>query len=665
MASALETSQPTPQPYIGVMGIQGRNGSDSSFLLPDTQCLEAMNVDWFGASLGRKRGGASSLSLSSSGTAFASGVMALHRHVPSRDQAAAEFWAIDGARVFHRLTGGVTWADVTSIDPCTATPQETVFLSFNNKLYIAYKSAHNRLHVWDGTTIRRVGIDKPAAPTTAVAAGAVTDTRKYRICFTKKVGVVTTYRSELSVPTAAIAMVTQQTTITRSTAPGEGETHWEVYAASTSSGYGDYRLVGVATIVATTTIVDNAALSADTAPDDGTNTPAPSCRYMVADDARIIMAGAYEDASNPENAMVPSDHRVWWTSVLGAGTGDDERVSNTGTTNNYADLEEAITGISQPMQVVTSAATSLERGSFYVFSFLSQWKFISTGDSDAPYLKFRITGGGGCIHHKSILTAIDSNGNPAVYWWSPNGPMRIAVDGQQYLGEDIADIVETVNLDATIPCHSVYYPALRQVWFYIATGSSLYPNKKVIYDTRLGRMIDTSTGVRYGWALHEGASTLAYCSTLFSDSVGASMGRLLKPYVGYTTSTKIFKCDTADFDDDGVPYQAYIDTKSYAPWGLGRKGGIMDFPMLVAGSAGGVSIRLTTYRDEGGDSDTADANLTDLSDSGEATRVFPRFEDARLQDSFSIRCRIGDAQASANSWFLDALVIPINYMGDH
>lgn len=657
-AAAALTDQPT---YIGVMGLKGRDRSDTPFLVPEDQCLEAYNVDWFQSSLGRKRGGASALGITG-GTAMASGVLSIARHVPADDQTLAEMWAVDGALKFHRLAAGTAWADPTVLDAITATAQEVAFQSFNGKLYVAYKNGHNRLHAWDGSTLRRVGLDQPAvAASTVLAGGAVTDTRRYRIAWTKQVAGVTTYRSNLGTATGSIVLAAQQVTVTRPAAAGEGETHWELYGAA--SPFTDYRLVAT-TVIATTTAVDNAALPATVALADGAQTPPPSCRYMAADDARLIMAGAYEASTAAENAMTPSVSRVWWTSVLGAGTGDDERVSNTGTINSYADLEEAITGLSQPMQVVSAAATSLERGSFYVFSFESQWKFIATGIASAPYTKLRITGGGGCIHHKSIVTAIDSNGNPAVYWASKIGPMRICLDGQQFLGEDIVDVWDTVNLDATIPCHTVYYPALRQVWFYLATGTSMYPNKRVIFDTRFGRVTDIS-GVRKGWALHEGESTKAYCSCLFSGTVGASMSRKLKPYIGYTTSTAIWKCDTTDLDDAGTAYQAYIDSRSYAPWGLNRKGGMSSEAMLISTPQAGVTLRLTIYRDEGSEALVSDANLTDFSDSGAAARVFPIFEDSKLADSFSFRCRIGDAQAIASTWNLDGLIIPVTRQGDH
>lgn len=658
MAQAQETKP------IGVIGIMGRNGSDPSFLIPDRQCLDAVNIDWFRSSLGRKRGGSSSLSLTG-GTAFSTGAVAIARHVPSFDQTAAEFWAIDGARAFHRLAGGTAWADPTVVDACSATPQEANFLSFNGKLYIAYKNAHNRLHAWDAVTasVRRCGLDLPGVATPgAPAGGAVTDTRQYRVSWTKQVSGVTTYRSNLSVATASVPLAAQQVTLTRAAAPGEGETHWELWAASTSSAFGDFRLL-VTTVIATTTAVDNTAtLPSTVAPADGANTPPPSCKYMVADDARIIMGGAYELAAGAENAMVPSPFRVWWTSIIGAGTGDDERVSNTGTINNYADLEEAITGISQPMQLISAAANSLERGSFYVFSYGSQWKFVSTGTANTPYLKFRVTGGRGCIHHKSIVTAEDDNGNPAIYWASQTGIMRISVFGQQFMSEDVVDLWARVNLDATIPCHAVFHSFLHQIWFFVALDGSLYPNTRLVFDTRLGKITDVS-GVRQGWCQHTGEGAKAYCSTMFSDSVAASMGRSLKPYIGYSGGTAIWKCDTADRDDAGTVFQGYIDTKSYAPWGLGRVGGMTDEAILIAAAAPGVTVQVLVYQDEGAQTLTSSADLTPKSDSAAEVKVRVKCGGSRLGTSMSARFRIGDQAAQSQTWNLDALVIPVSYEG--
>lgn len=648
---------------IGFIGIRGRNGSDNRLVIPKDQCLDAYNVDWFQSSLGRKRGGASEISITG-GTAMATGAQSLFRYVPTADQSLAEFWAVDGAFRFHRLAGGAAWADPTVVDALTASPQEVNFVTFNGSLYAAYKNAHNRLHLYDGT-LRRVGIDKAGQVVTIVAAGgAVTDTRKYRVSFTKQVGGVTVLRGELGIASASQALAAQQATVTRPAAPGEGETHWELWGASTSTGFGDYRLVAT-TIVATTTAVDNAALPTTVSPADGSNTCPPSARYLTADDARVIMAGAWELAANVENAMAPKNNRVWWTSILGAtDVGDGERISNTGTINNYADVEEAITGLSQPMQLVTAAASSLERGAFYVFSYNGQWKFVSTGTSTAPYLRFRVTGGGGCIQHKTIVTAEDANGNPAIYWLSPRGPMRITANGQEFLGEDIVDLWARVNLDATtISSHAIFHADKHQIWFYVAVDGANTPNMKLVFDTRFGQASEDS-GVRKGWSWHDGESCNAYSSALFSDSIGASMGRRLKPHIGYTTSTKILKADTTDLDDIGVPFQGYIDTRSVAPWGLGRLGGMTKDAVLVANAMPGVSVQLLIYRNEGAEALPSKADLTDHSDSGLAALVFPQFEGSKVAETASFRCRIGDDIANTNTWNLSALIVPVEFQGD-
>lgn len=648
---------------LGLIGIQGRNGSESSFVVSDRHCLEARNIDWFQSALARKRGGATAIGMTG-GTAFSAGARSLFRHVPGFDQTAAEFWAVDGGSAWHRLAAGVVWADITPIDAIQSDPQEVTQVSFNGKSYFAYNNAHNRLHVWDpvDASLRRAGLDLPAVPTTgALIAGAVTKTRKYRVAWTKQRAAITVKRSNLSTATASVTTAAQQVPITRPTLPGEDETHWELYAAE-DAAFADYRLISTQ-VVATATVNDNTAtLGATVGPEDGANTPPPSCRYLAADDGRIIMGGAWETAA--ENAMAPSAFRVWWTSPLNSSTGgDDERVSNTGVINSYADIEEAITGISTPMQLVSAQATSLERGSFYVFSFNAQWKFVSTGESAAPYLRFKITGGRGCIHHKSIVIAEDANGNPTVMWASATGIMRIGTGGQEFMGQDCVDIWKRLNIDATIPCHSVFHPELHQVWFYIAVDGSSYPNFRLVFDTRLGRMTQ-DTGVRGGWATADGESAKAYCSALFSETIGVAMGRDLKPYIGYTGATAIWQCDTTALTDAGFPFQAYLDSKSYVPWGLGKKGGMSADAMLVANASAGSVVQLTIYRNEGQEAMNYLADLTPRSDSQAETKVFPKFEGSRLSDSYSFRCRIGDPTAVASTWNLDAVIVPDTMEGD-
>lgn len=658
-------------PPIGVIGIRGRNGSDSRFVCPDDQCLEALNIDWHQSSLGRRRGGCIEIPVTG-GTAHSSGVRSAFRFVPGDDETAAELWDIDGARVFHRMAGGSVFSDPTVTDSCSAAPNEVNWVNFNGKLFVLYKNAHNRAHVVDpsesASTIRRSGFAVPAQITSVTeAAGAVTNDRKYRAAWTKQVSGATVRRSNLGTASATISLSAEDATVTRPTAPGEGETHWELYAANGPT-FSDYRLVAT-TVIATTTAVDNqATLGSTVAPLEGANTALPSAKYGTADDARLILCGAYEAASavtGTNSQAVPKVNRVWYTSVLGASdVGDDERVFIGGPDeiNAYSDVEEAITGISSPMQLVSAQASSLERGSFYVFSAESQWKFVSTGDADAPYIRFRVTGGRGCIHHKTILTAEDANGNPAIYWLSKYGPMRITAAGQEFLGEDISDLWPTVNLDATgIVGHSIFVAEKRQVWFYVATGSSNTPNKKFCFDISLGRVTQIE-GVRKGWSLHDGEACKAYCSFMFSETPGATMSRSLKPHIGYTGDTEIWKCDMDDLEDDnGNTFQAYIDSKSYVPWGLGQLGGMTEDAFLVASASPGVLIQLLIYRNEGEEELPSNADLTPMSDRANfQEKVFPKFEGSRVSETYSLRIRVGDPVARAATWNLDAVVLPVS-----
>ena len=208
----------------------GRNGADPPDSLPEIQCSEARNIEWYRATVGRKRGGSDDVSLTG-GTTFTGKVSFLFRHIPGADEGAAELWAIDdaGTPLVKRLTGGTSWANITLDDAISGSVQEIQAVSFNGKMFIAYDSAQDRLHVWDPAVskIRRTGLGKAPVPTTgAPSAGAVTDTRTYKVAWTVQVGGVTVRRSELSNATSAVALVAQQVVVTRGTAPGEGETHW-------------------------------------------------------------------------------------------------------------------------------------------------------------------------------------------------------------------------------------------------------------------------------------------------------------------------------------------------------------------------------------------------------------------------------------------------------
>lgn len=646
---------PATPDQILVSGIQGRNGSTPKLFIPDDQCIEALNVDWFESSLGRKRGGAGTVSLTG-GTAQTGVISSVFSHVPSSDQSGREMWSVDDQATprFKRLVGGTAWADVTLKDNVATKPQEVNFCSFNNKLFMAYDTTVNRLQVWDPVTgsVRRVGIDKAVAPTAADSGGGTyaATIRYYKIRWVE-VRSSSVYRAgELS---SALSKTPSGTgtklIVTQSTPPGEGETHWELYGSPDASNY--FLLSQI--VVATTTYDDStnpSAYSGNIPPDVSAFIAPPSGKYLLATNSRLIIAGAWETTAG--NSMDPKPNRYWWTSPLGAtDNGDDERVSNTASIKAYDDIEEDFTGVGGPVN-----------GSAFLFSYGGVWKAVETPVDNAPFVTVRIAGAQGCIAHKTIVKAIDEKGEAALYWLSPVGPVRFGSGGFQKLHEDIDDIWRTVNLSATtVVAHGVYHRDKHQIWWWVATGSSNEPDTRIIFDVRLGRVVEQGVdpSIRKGWAKHTGPSCTARCSTMMSDTLGAAMSRTLKPYIGYSTGTAIWKCDTGT-TDAGTTYQAYIKSKDYIPRGIGKKITMAEEAVLAAEVATGVTVQLSVIRDFAAETLTSTLLLTA---DGTETRVIKQFDDSRVAEAKAVQFQIGDSAAVDSSWNLDAVIARLTESG--
>lgn len=644
---------PQPIPDILLFGIKGRDGTTPPLGLPNDKCSEALNVDFFESSLGRKRGGAAAISLTG-GTAQSGVISFLGTHVPSDNQSNREFWAVDDAATprFKRLVGGTAWADVSLKDNVASKPWEIDAVSFNGKYFFAYDKTVNRLSVWDGSTVRRVGLDKATAATVAnTGSGTYAAViRYYKIRWVEIVSSVVVRAGELS---ASVSFTPSGTgthaRVTQSTAPGEGETHWEVYASPDDANY--FRQSQVA--VATTTYDDNTAPLAYTGtvpPDVNAFIAPPSAKYIIADGPRLFMGGAWETSAG--NSMTPKDNRFWWTAPLGStDNGDDERISNTSTIKNYDDIDEAISGIGGPLN-----------GANFIFSYGGAWKAVRTPVAAAPYITVRIAGALGCISHKSIVKAEDENGEPCIYWCSPIGPVRYGNGGFQMCNEDVFDIWRDVNLAATtVVAHGQYHRDKHQIWWWVATGSSNEPDTRIIFDTQLGRIVSDSQSksIRKGWAEHTGDSCSARCSAMMSDTLGSTMSRTMKPHIGRSTGTAIWKCDTVT-TDGGTAFQSYIKSKPYMPWGLGKKGGMPEEAILAAAVSTGVTIQITMDRDFGAETRTATVLLTA---DGTETRIIKQIDGSQFTEAKCIQFQIGDASAVDASWNLDAVIARVNQGG--
>lgn len=618
----------------------GRNGFDPPHALPDGQVVEALNVDYCAGSMAHRRGGAAAKSLTSSGlTGF---VASAFRHLPTADETAAELWLTDSAFKIARYSAGA-WAAVTPKDAITATAYDVSYASLNQKMYTGYKSAVDRLHLWDGTSHRRVGLKAPtAAPTTVLAAGAATDSRKYKTAAAVYSGSVCTSRSELSTATGVVTLAAQQATVTFAGAPSDHETHWELYAASVIDGYTVYYFLSSTTIGST--IVDNAGtvslVTGTVAPVTGVNTIPWSAKYVLADENRLLFAGSFETAGYAS--------RVGFTAISGStDVGDDERYPSTTTQKNYIDLDRGdgggITGMGGPIN-----------GSPYIFKLSQIYKLVRTGIAAAPYLPVTVSKSVGCLRHQTIACGEDEDGNPAVYFLSREGPCRLGARGLQPLVNDVRDIWKTVNLAATtVVGHAVYHPDEKQYWVWVATGSSNVPDTRIVFDVRRGRA--TVGGVRGGWAKHTGESCKARCSAMLPVTFGATQTIALRPHIGYDgTAVKLWACDTDDLDDGGTTFQAYIKTKPYALAHLGRNYGITEMHLLAKALAA-TTVYCSVIRDFGLETRVFSTSIAPV---GSEERVLRQFEDAAMGQAGTIQFQIGDSAAGAiPQWTLEALAV--------
>ena len=643
----------------------GRNDTDPPLALRADQAVEYLNCHWKDTPFAAKRGGAAAVT-DTGGTAFSSGLQTIFRHVPGANETAAELWGVDGAAtpIVKRMTGGTSFADVTLDDAIATVPKDVDSVTLNGKRFLAYDSSVDRLHVYDpllaAPRVRRVGFATPAVPTVAnEGSGSYAATlRYYRVRWLQISGTTIVRRSE---PSPSVAFTPSGTgefaRITRPTAAGEGETHWEIEASrDDESFYLWYGFENSLHIAIATTVLDDAASPAsignlNVGAEAGTFSRFPSVKYLLTDGNRLIGLGAWESTgadSGGKNA------RGWFTPVLGStDKGDDERVPNQTTQKNWFDCNEndggGFTGGGGPVN-----------GIAFVFKYRQVWKLTPTGDVNAPYLPRKIRDDVGCIAHKSIAVGEDQSGSPALYFMSHRGPYRIVLKGGaltvQYLGRDNEVTWRSVNLAATgVVTHAVYYPSLHQWWVWIATGSANDPDVKMVFDVQNG-FPDAHGQIRGGWAKHDGPSAAARCACLMSNTLGSTMSRDLKPYIGRASGTAVWKCDTSDLDDAGTDFQAYVTPRPVLGLGeLGHKWGLKE-PYLLAKVLTGVTLTLTTNRDFGAETRTHTALLTAA---GTETRVLKKFEGGEIGEADVISVQIGDAAAQEGAWVVDALVIPV------
>jgi hypothetical protein len=640
-------------PDLTIRSLRGGLNTDdpASELRPD-QCTEAMNVEFHTVPCGERRRGCASINQGAYANLYDS-VPLLARHLPTDDESAAQLWMIGmtgaGAVAFNYKD--TAWHTVSPIDAAVyASAYGARAVSFHKKLFLAFDSTVDRLHVWDGTSLRRVGVATPAAPTAANTAGAGTfsGTRYYRVRYTVQNGSGTTLRR--SEPSTALTFAPSGAkdgvTVTKPATITEGETHWELEASVDNAFF--YRIA--TTVVGTTTYTDNVAFSTGYAlsgvlsADSGDYTVPGSAKLLAVDEDRLVMAGSWEDAG----LAVALGSRVSWTPVNGdPGSGNDERIPIS--TTNFLDLDAgeggSITDISQP-----------SNGFFFVFKWSHIYKMVRTGIRDQAYAATVVSKTMGAIPG-SVVSGVDEFGRSCIYALDPSlGLYRIGANGLQRhhgLGSmaNSRSTWASVNTDAaTVICRSVYYADAQQVKWFIATGTSEIPDLEIVLQTDAVRATENETGIEGGLSLADGDITNVVSACLFAENIDAGVARskVLKPFVGTTgiaATASIRMLDTGT-TDDGTAYVATLTSAPFISAGFLNRFGTLSAGVMAMAAAG-----VTVVFDQARNYGVGEKPVTiDLSPTASETEVIRVADSSGFADMQALQIILHDATPATGRW---------------
>lgn len=377
------------------------------------------------------------------GSGLTGPVLWIGRHITNNG--VEEVWAAannGGTAALARRVSG-TWSPVSFSD--TASAANLLYMqgvSMNGKFFMAYDSDVNRLHVWDGTSVRRVGLAQASVVTAATMGGAGnTFNRWYR----KRVAVlesgVLVRLSEPS-PTFVNVSITDDAgvTVTRGTVPGEGETHWVVEASNDSGGAPSIWYVIATVVIATTTSNDTNATITDFPISDelGLYVPPPSAKYLATDGLTLSMGAAWESLF-VAGQTVPKQNRAWFTRPLGASDiGDDETIPDTALQKNWLDVGDGgpITALAGPVY-----------GETFVFKERAVAKMTPTGNVEAPYALAIINDSVGAVDARLVESG-ELSGVPAVLFADTNAVYAMTSGGITCISEPIGRDLRAVTIQA-------------------------------------------------------------------------------------------------------------------------------------------------------------------------------------------------------------------------
>jgi hypothetical protein len=633
----------------------GMNDTDPPTELAEDQCTVMQNVELQTATMGERRRGGIGIDLTGSALAACDRIVWTHRHLPTTDQADAQFWAlgIDGtsAVLAYKDTSWhtITMADALTVDGVHEYQIDAV--SLHGKLFIAYKSSVDRLHVFDPATsttaLRRVGLVEPgAAPTAADSgSGSIATTRYYRTRETVQVSGSTILRSE---PSATLTKAPSGTgsglDVTKPATLNTNSTHWELEASLDDANFYVIAttVIGTSTVTDTTSAATGYATAFDLSEDIGDYLPPHSARYLIADEDRLVVFGSFEDEDR--------DSSMSWTPVHNAtGVGNDERITL------------------DPVSVLNldgfeggriSDTWSAVAGEIWVFKDYHTYKVNRTGIRINAYEPHTISKTCGAIEG-SVVEGVDESGNPSLYFLDPAiGPCRARKGVIQRCGKDIWRTFQTINLDATVVCRSLFYPTTAQVFFNIATDDSDVPDFGLTLQTNEQRQAPNGEA-RRGWTTRTGPSCGSLTMGLYSDNIDDDTARskVLVPFIGVEGDGLVWRLDTGD-DDNGTEYSASIVTKPFALADLQTAFEIKT-ATLVAKAQEDARLSVSAIPNFG-TTVTKLAEEVDLTPAGDEAHVTRFMDDLGLAECTVVQVQFADTDTPGERWELARCALTVS-----
>jgi len=624
--------------------------------VPEDMGTEMLNVIFQDGGLAKKRGGSSTVTLSSNP---ADPIVSMTRWVPGQVLSAAELFLVDSDATtpeVSRIASSNTRSALTLTDAISTRPQDVNWASLGGILYLAYDSTVNRLHRFDPNTsttnIGRAGLAAPAAPSVAnTGSGSYAATQRwYQIQYRVRAGGSATgtilRQSNLSASTAFTPSGSGTAArVTKPAAVNEGENFWVVFASPDSIDGPFYEIAQIA--VATTTFDDTISPPNyrlyEPGPLAGSYYPFPSVKFLLSDGIRLFGLGVWETSAG--DSVLPVAGRVYFSAPIGVTDGDDqESIPYTVDGDNYIDL--SVTG---PGGVDRGLGGPING---VVFAFQSQgiYMLIPTGDATSPFRRVVVSQVHGAVSAESIVTGEDERGQPCVYFLDPvDGPRRVGIGATvEWLGKDCDDLWQTVNLSATGKvAWGVYDAREKLVIWGIATGASNYPNRVIAFDVTHGRA-DEINSVRRGWVTWTGPLTESAAATMFPTTLDAARPLTETLYVGPTSSAILARQDTSTTDYGTVAFQGYVQSKAFDWEPIGRTKRVMR-AFVVALKSASVTIMQSLISDWGLETRTTTVPLT-----GGTTQTRVRAQaDLDMASLITAQVRLGDASAVASYWELD------------